>query len=93
MLDVSGVSVERAFGGNYCGALSYLNSLGEEGNVLWTVELSEVQNKVVISFVQGDLANWFDETQMHASHLSDHIILTLAKHTDGSFPHRVGRGR
>lgn len=93
MLDVSEVKVERAYSGQYCGALDYLSGLGEEGTVLWTVELSEVQNKVVISFVQGDLPNWFEETQRHASHLSDHIILTLAKHSDGSFPHRVGRGR
>ena len=92
MLDVSGVAVERAFSGNYCGQLGYLNGQGEEGTVLWTVELSEAQNKVVISFVQGNLPNWFEETQKHASHLSDHIILTLARHTDGSFPHRVGRG-
>ena len=93
MLDVCGVTVERAFVGNYCGVMGYLNHRGEEGTVLWTVELSKIQNKVVISFVQGDLPNWFEETQKHAGHLSDHIILELAKHTDGSFPHRVGRGR
>lgn len=77
-MEIVNISIERMIDKNYCGTLTYREEAGDQGILLWTVELVE-NTKIVVGFVQGDNENWLDLAQEYAHYFSDSVILDITR--------------
>ena len=77
-MEILSVDVERMLDSSYCGTLAYRDPDGEEGTLLWTMELLE-NTKIVVVFVQGDRDNWLELCQEYARFFSDNINLVITR--------------
>ncbi len=75
-MKINSIQIERTIEQQFCGTLDYTCD-EQSGVLLWTVDATPL--KIDVAFVQGSDENWDKIAHEHAGHLSDHLILHIAR--------------
>ena len=79
MIHILAIDIERSNPDHsFCGLVRLLDRQGAPVTLLWTMEC-EGLTRINVAFVHGDRDDWSELAADYAHHLSDNIILKVAR--------------